>query len=437
MNPDLSRGLYTLASYLLTPFALARLGIKSRKNSGYRQHIGERFGFVEHPVRCAKHIHFHAVSVGETLAAEPMVKLLAEQYPDLSISLSVTTPTGRDQAEKRMSQLAQINYLPFDTPAAVKRFLRRVKPDVLVMVETELWPNLVDQCQKNNIATLLLNGRMSAKSARNYQKTRSLTRQMMSQIDLVSAQFEDDAERFLQLGSRPETVFTLGNLKFDTALSTELKVEAAQLRELWQLQERPLWIAASTHPGEEEHILKVHQALLESNPNLFLVLVPRHPERRSELETVLDGLNLDFVVRSDLGAESRIEEDTKVLLVDTLGELNKFYGLSDIAFVGGSLIPHGGHNPIEPALWELPILTGRHCHNFMEITEQLVAAGSVHQCDGGSGLRQQLQELLQSKDLREQRGKSSQAVLRANQGSLERQKALIERLLYPSESGLG
>lgn len=432
MNPNLSRVLYSTVSYLLTPVALARLGFKSRKHSGYRQNIGERFGFIENPVRRAKHIHFHAVSVGETLAAEPMIKSLAEQHSDLSISLSVTTPTGREQAEKRLSHLAAISYLPFDTPGAVKRFLGRIQPDVLVMVETELWPNLVDQCRKKDIVTLLLNGRMSAKSAKNYLKTPSLTKQMMSQITLVLAQFDDDAARFLQLGCSSEAVITSGNLKFDTELSAELEADARQLKAAWQLEQRLVWIAASTHPGEEEQILEVHKALLDSHPNLFLILAPRHPDRRSELESVLHGQEMDFAVRSDLNANSHISENAKVLLVDTLGELNKFYGLSDLAFVGGSLIPHGGHNPIEPALWELPILTGMHCHNFMEITDQLVAAGSLRQCANNLDLRERISELLKSKDMREQIGKSSHLALQANRGSLKRQKALIERLLYPS-----
>lgn len=432
MKPGLARGLYSTASYLLTPIALIRLGVKSRSNSGYRHHLKERFGYVASPQRRAKHIHFHAVSVGEVLAAAPMVKLLSDTHEDLSISVSVTTPTGREQATKHLSDLAQISFLPFDNSDAVNRFLQRIRPDLFVMVETEIWPNLVYQCHKNNIPTLLINGRMSAKSAQNYQKLSSLSKYTMSKISLVLAQFEDDAKRFIELGCVADSVATLGNLKFDAFLSDQLKQSASELRQGWQLSDRPVWIAASTHPGEEQSLLDVHSQLMQKFPNLLLILVPRHPERRSEIENLISTQGLSLVVRSELEKESVIEQDISILLVDTLGELNLFYGLSDLAFVGGSLIPHGGHNPIEPALWDLPVLTGMHCHNFMEITEQLLTAGSLHQCSDSESLRLELTSLFANEDARKGRGKLSRQVIARNQGSLERQKAQIERLLFQS-----
>lgn len=432
MKPGLARGLYSTASYLLTPIALIRLGIKSRANSGYRHHLKERFGYVASPQSRAKHVHFHAVSVGEVLAAVPMVKSLSDSHEDLSISVSVTTPTGREQATKHLSDLAQISFLPFDNSNAVSRFLQRIRPDLLVMVETEIWPNLIYQCGQNNIPTLLMNGRMSAKSAQKYQKLSSLTRDTMSRISSVLAQFEADAHRFIELGCAADSVRTLGNLKFDAFLSDQLKKSAAELRDSWQLASRPVWIAASTHPGEERSLLELQSQLMQQFPDLLLILVPRHPERRPEIENLISIQGLSPVIRSELEKESVVDNHISVLLVDTLGELNLFYGLSDLAFVGGSLIPHGGHNPIEPALWDLPVLTGMHCHNFMEITEQLVTVGSLRQCTDSEKLRFELADLLANSDSRKTRGRLSRQVITGNQGSLERQKAQIERLLFGS-----
>lgn len=430
MKPGLARGLYSTASYLLTPVAFARLGLKSRKNTGYRRHLGERLGYIAAPERRARHVHFHAVSVGETLAAEPMIKKLAVQYPGLSMSVSVTTPTGREQANKRLSDLAHISFLPFDNPDSVKRFLSRIQPDLLVMVETELWPNLIYQCHKDRIPTLVLNARMSDKSAQNYQKFSSLTREMMSQVDLILAQFSQDADRFIQLGAQSESVVTLGNLKFDASLSKDLRQRAADFHKSLGIAERLVWIAASTHPGEEELLLKIHRDLLGQYPDLLMILAPRHPDRRAELEALLNESEMDFSLRSQLRDGGELEKNNSVLLLDTLGELNLFYGLADIAFVGGSLIPHGGHNPIEPALWGVPILTGIHCHNFLEITEQLVESGSLKQCAEQSELLSELLALLESADLRQQMGSASAQVLQKNQGSLDKQKAHIERLLF-------
>lgn len=432
MKSGLARGLYSTASYLLTPIALIRLGVKSRTNPEYRRHIGERFGCITSPQRRAKHIHFHAVSVGETLAAAPVVKLLAQQHADLSISLSVTTPTGREQAQKHLSDIARISYLPFDNPGSVKRFLQRIQPDLLVMVETELWPNLIYQCHSSNIPTLLMNGRMSAKSARSYKRMPALTKGMMSQINIVLAQFQGDARRFIELGCVADAVSTLGNLKFDAVLSDEMRLRASGLRDNW-LAKRRVWIAASTHPGEEESLLEIHKQLRKQFPDLLLILVPRHPERKSELESLISSKELPWIVRSELAEDSALNDDISILLVDTLGELNLFYGMADLAFVGGSLVPHGGHNPIEPALWSLPIFSGQYCHNFLEISQQLAEAGSLQQCANDKELLDGLANLLEQTDSREKVGKKSQQVVAANQGSLDRQKAQIERLLYQSD----
>lgn len=432
MKPGLARTLYSAGTYLVSPIALLRLAVKSRSNPGYRQHIGERFGFIEKPKRADKHIHFHAVSVGETLAAVPMIKSLLEAHTDWSISVSVSTPTGREQAEKHFDDLVDIGYLPFDTPDSVRRFLNRIQPNLLVMVETELWPNLIHHCHKSRIPTLLMNGRMSARSTANYKKMISLTKQMMSQFDLVLAQFGDDAKRFIELGCQPESVVVSGNLKFDASLSEELISQAQALRSDWQLQDRPVWIAASTHPGEEKSILEVHRTILQKLPDLLLVLVPRHPERRAEIETLILDQGLTKLVRTQLGESGVVKLDNSVLLVDTLGELSLFFGLADIAFVGGSLIQHGGHNPIEPALWNLPILSGLHCHNFLEITEQLVRVGSLRQCADKEELYEHLLDLFTDADSRQQAGYSSKQVIANNQGSLVRQRGQIERLISES-----
>lgn len=435
MKSELARGLYSTVSYLATPFALARLAVKSRSNSGYRSHLSERFGLVsksyQTQVQGQSHVHFHAVSVGETLAAVPMVRSLAEANKDWSFSVSVTTPTGRDQAEKHLSGIADICFLPFDLPGSVKRFLNRIDPDILVMVETELWPNLIAQCHSKHIPTLLMNARMSEKSAVSYQRMSAVTRPMMAQLDLVLAQFESDAKRFIELGCVADKVFCAGNVKFDIQLTPELKQSAEKFRGIWQLQNRKVWIAASTHPGEEVQLLKLHKELLGQFSNLLMILVPRHPERRTEVQQIAQDLTLSTALRS----QSRDSDiPPQVLIVDTLGELNLFYGLADIAFVGGSLVPHGGHNPIEPALWELPILTGSHCHNFSQITGQLVQAGSLVQCQDADQLLIELRGLLRDESTQTIRGGKSSSVLTSNQGSLARQQRYIETLLSESKT---
>ncbi len=428
MKIEMARGLYSVASYLAAPFAIVRLAAKSGSHSGYRAHMGERFGFIDRSGSGSgqRHIHFHAVSVGETLAAAPMVRRLAEAHKDWSFSVSVTTPTGRDQAVKHLSDIADTCFLPFDLPGSMRRFLTRIQPDILVMVETELWPNLIDQCHRRGIQTLLMNARMSEKSAISYQKISPITRPMMAKLDLVLAQFETDAQRFKDLGCKSDKVLCTGNVKFDIQLTDELKQSANRFRNLWQLQGRQVWIAASTHPGEEALLLDIHKRLIEQYPDLLMILVPRHPERKKELQQLALDLKLSSALRSQTEGSDSLPQ---VLIVDTLGELNLFYGLADIAFIGGSLIPHGGHNPIEPALWNLPILTGSYCHNFSQITQQLVQAGSLVQCQGSGQLLVELGALLQDESAQAFRGGKSSAVLAANQGSLERQQKQIEGFL--------
>lgn len=432
MKPPLARGLYSAASYLLTPVAFGRLLIKSRKNPDYRSYLGERLGYIKKSKSGTKHLHFHAVSVGETLAAVPVIKDLNTDHPDWSFSISVTTPTGREQAQKHLSSIAEVSFLPFDLPDAVARFVNRINPDLMVLVETELWPNLINYCAKQDIPRVLINGRMSEKSAANYKKMASVTRPMMQQLDLVLAQFEEDAQRFVDLGCAAESVLQQGNLKFDIQLTEELRQHAKQYKESWQLYKRPVFIAASTHPGEEAMLLDQYQRLLDVHTDLLMILVPRHPDRTAEVEQLVSNRNISSIRRTQLnkvddnGAELI---DSQVLILDTLGELSLFYGLSDIAFVGGSLIEHGGHNPIEPALWGLPILTGTHCFNFLEITKQLADSGALVQCSSVDQLFDKLQELLGDSQLQEVMGKKSADVLKTNRGSLHRQKQQIESLL--------
>ena len=428
MKPCLARGLYSTASYLLTPLAFGRLAVKSRKNPAYRSHLGERLGYTKTGEKGAKHLHFHAVSVGETLAAVPVIKDLSAAHSDWSFSISVTTPTGREQAQKHLSAIAEISFLPFDLPDAVNRFLTRIEPDLMVLVETELWPNLVNYCSKQIIPVVLINGRMSEKSARSYKKVASLTRPMMQQMDLVLAQFEEDAQRFIDLGCIAENVLPIGNLKFDIQLTEDLHQQATEYKANWGLQDRLVFIAASTHPGEEEILLDQYKELLVLHPNLLMILVPRHPERAAEIEQLVMDRKISSTRRTQLN-EKQSFPDAQVLILDTLGELSLFYGLSDIAFVGGSLIEHGGHNPIEPALWNLPILMGVHCFNFLEITKRLSDSGALVQCKSADQLFDKLQELLADSQLQESMGKKSADVLKTNRGSLQRQKQQIENLL--------
>ncbi|SEI82535.1 3-deoxy-D-manno-octulosonic-acid transferase [Pseudomonas linyingensis] len=412
----MNRTLYTLLLHLALPLIALRLYLRGRKAPAYRQRIAERFAFQMPPLKPGG-IWVHAVSVGESIAAAPLIRALRERHPELPITVTCMTPTGSERIRALFGDRVQHCYLPYDLPWAVARFLDRLQPKLAVIMETELWPNHIHQCALRGIPTVLANARLSAKSARGYARFAGLTRPMLAEMSWIAAQTEAEAERFRLLGARPECVSVTGSIKFDLAVDPGLKERAEALRASWGADKRPIWIAASTHAGEDEIILAAHRRLLAEQSDSLLILVPRHPERFEAVHVLCQREGFRTVLRS---SGHLVAGDTQVLLGDTMGELLFLYALADVAFVGGSLVPNGGHNLLEPASLDLPVLSGQHLFNFLEIAAQLRCAGGLVEVDDAEGLYRQVRRLQEDTSLRQRIGSAGLGVLKGNQGALER-----------------
>lgn len=429
------RYLYTILFYLILPFAFLRLLWRSRKVPDYRKRWGERLGF--YPVKLDKCIWVHAVSVGETIAAIPLIKALQKQYPALLMVVTTMTPTGAQRVKAALGDTVTHVYLPYDLPGAVNRFLNAIHPVVGVIMETELWPNLIATCHARKIPLCLMNARLSEKSARGYQRVALLTRAMLQQLTVIAAHGKVDAERFIALGAPAQKVVVTGNLKFDLQLAPDLLDKAHALRA--QLgNDRFIWIAASTHEGEEEIILAAHQQLRAKIPTALLILVPRHPDRFDAIAK-LCAQQFATVRRSEqklqtddaegVNQSSTCTQDTAVYLGDTMGEMMLMYAASDVAFVGGSLITRGGHNILEPGALGKPILSGPHVFNFKEICEMFVKGDALVTVNNADQLAQQIIHLAQDAQARAALGARGLQILNANRGALQKQLDVIGKVI--------
>jgi 3-deoxy-D-manno-octulosonic-acid transferase len=421
----MNRSLYTLLFHLGLPLVFARLLWRARQASAYAGRIAERFGFGLPPLR-PHGLWVHAVSVGESIAAAPMIRELMARYPHLPMTVTCMTPTGSERIRALFGDQVQHCYLPYDLPWAMGRFLARLQPSLAVVVETELWPNLIHQCAQRRIPVALANGRLSERSARGYARFAKLTAPMLAEMDWLAVQTEVEAERFRRLGARPERVEVTGSIKFDLQIDPQLLARAAALRAEWGTHQRPVWIAASTHAGEDEQLLVAHRQLLTEQPDALLILVPRHPERFSAMFELCRSQGFSTCRRS---SGEPVSAATQVLLGDTMGELLFLYALADLAFVGGSLVPNGGHNLLEPAALGKPVLSGPHLFNFLEISQQLDAAGDLLRVEDGAQLASALARLFAEPATAAAMGEAGRAVLKANQGALERLLAGLQRLL--------
>ena len=421
----MNRTLYTLLLHLALPLIALRLYLRGRQAPAYRQRIAERFAFQLPPLKRGG-LWVHAVSVGESIAAAPMIRALRERHPELPITVTCMTPTGSERIRALFGDQVQHCYLPYDLPWAAARFLDRLQPKLAVIMETELWPNHIHQCARRGIPTVLANARLSEKSARGYARFKGLTRPMLAEMSWIAAQTEAEAERFRQLGACPECVSVTGSIKFDLTIDPELKVRAQALRASWGATNRPVWIAASTHAGEDEIVLAAHRRLLAEQPDSLLILVPRHPERFEAVHVLCQREGFATVRRSSGAA---VGEGTQVLLGDSMGELLFLYALADVAFVGGSLVPAGGHNLLEPAALGIPILTGPHVFNFLEVAAQLREAGGAREVVDAEALLYQLRRLLDEVQFRQCMATAGLSVLLANQGALARLLGDVEWLL--------
>ncbi|THF33883.1 3-deoxy-D-manno-octulosonic acid transferase [Pseudomonas atacamensis] len=423
----MNRTLYTALFYLGLPLVAIRLWLRARKAPAYAKRIGERFT-LGMPTLQPGGIWVHAVSVGESIAAAPMIRALLERYPALPITVTCMTPTGSERIQALFSNEPRIQhcYLPYDLPCAAARFLDRVQPRLAVIMETELWPNHIHQCAKRGIPVALANGRLSQRSAKGYGRFSKLTAPMLAEMSLLAVQTEAEAQRFRDLGARPESVEVTGSIKFDLTIDPQLLQRATELRSQWQAQDRPVWIAASTHEGEDEVVLDAHRRLLANHPDALLILVPRHPERFNSVFELCQREGFATVRRS---TGANVDAQTSVLLGDTMGELLFLYALADSAFVGGSLVPNGGHNLLEPAALAKPVLSGPHLFNFLDIAAQLREAGALAEVDDAEGLAVEVQRLFELPRDAQRMAEAGLAVMRRNQGALQRLLDGLARLI--------
>lgn len=363
----MSRLLYTFLIYLVLPFVPLKLLWRSIKQPEYREHWKERLGFYTHAVKKPV-ISIHCVSVGETHAAAPLIQALLKAYPNHQLLITHGTPTGRETSTTLFGDQVMRAYLPYDLSSAVKRFLNHFKPSMVILMETELWFNLIDQCHRQSVPTVLINARLSAKSANGYAKVHALTSEALSKLTLISAQTQADAQRFAQFGVQASVS---GNLKFDVAIAEQLLANGNALKQ--QIGHQPVFIAASTREGEEALLINTIQRLIKQG--IFVILVPRHPQRFDEVANLLKTHQLPFARKSALKPNQPVTEP--ILLGDTMGEMPSYYAAADLAFIGGSLLPLGGQNMIEPCAVGTPVLFGPHTFNFTQVANQVIEAGAA------------------------------------------------------------
>ncbi|MCA7923134.1 lipid IV(A) 3-deoxy-D-manno-octulosonic acid transferase [Burkholderia cenocepacia] len=436
------RAIYRALWWLVAPAAVIRLYVRSRKERGYREHIGERFGHIagRSADDRAPLIWVHAVSVGETRAAQPLIDALMRARPDARILLTHMTPSGRATGEQIFGDRVLRCYVPYDMPGAVRRFLRAWRPTLGLVMETEVWPTLIDECRRADVPLVLTNARMSARSFRRAAKFGAATRDVFGGFSRVLAQSPADAERLTSLGARNVTV--LGNLKFDMTTPPELAARGHAWRDA--IGARPVWVAASTRENEEALVL---QAFAEMRtPGALLVLVPRHPQRFAEVEALVARSGLKCVRRSVWAADAAalaagrpaaepLADDVTVLLGDSMGELGAYYAAADIAFIGGSLLPLGGQNLIEACAVGVPVLIGPHVFNFTQATADAVAAGAAMQVEDPLDLAHVLDALFADKARRIAMGAAGAAFAARHRGATARTVDVLAALLPPAAAG--
>ncbi len=415
--------IYTALLYLAVPAALLRLLWRSRRAPGYRERWQERLGYAEITPPPGG-VWIHAVSVGEVQAIAPLVQLLLDEHPGLPITLTTTTPTGSDQARRLFGERVWHSYMPLDLPAFIRRFLARVQPRQLLMVETEVWPNLLRACRRHGVETLLANARLSERSLRGYRRFGAFARRVFGDIDRIAAQSEADAERFAQLGVSRDRITVTGSIKFDMTIPASVVEQVEVMRRNWA--SRPVWVAASTHEGEEEIVLAAHARLLKQLPEALLILVPRHPERFERVVSAIIRAGFEPVRRS----EGRLpQSDEPVYLADTMGELPVLLGASDAAFIGGSLARVGGHNMLEAAAQGVPVCFGPHTFNFALIAQMLLDAGAARQVGDASELAAVMQDWLGDASCRSEAGEAGRRIVEHNRGALRRLYGMLEQRL--------
>jgi 3-deoxy-D-manno-octulosonic-acid transferase len=417
-----ARIFYTVLFHLLLPLVLLRLLWRARHAPDYLKRVHERFGFGIPAMSGG--LWVHAVSVGETQAAAPLINAWRAANPGQPVFVTTMTPTGSARVQAIWGDAVLHTYAPYDLPWAWALFLRRVRPHALVVMETELWPNMIHSARARGIPVLLANARLSQRSARGYAAGSWLTRPMLGELSHVAAQDEPTATRFRQLGVVPERISITGSVKFDITPPPGIEQAAHQLHVEWKLAHRLVIVAASTHSGEDIPVLMAFSAIRARHKHALLILVPRHPERFENVASLVRQKRFTLARRS---RHEAVTPDTAVLLGDSMGELMLWYALADVAFVGGSLVPVGGHNFLEPMALDVPTLAGPHVHNFQSIADEMVTAGAL-QLVGAEELPRACCLLLDHPEQANARVIAAREVLERNRGALQRQLALIAGL---------
>ena len=419
------RFVYSVIFYIALPVILIRILTRSLKVPAYRKRIGERFALQPIPQGFDNNIltlWIHAVSVGETVASASLVAELQRLYPDAQIVMTTMTPTGSDRARMLFGESVLHAYIPYDLPGACNRFLDKYRPDLLILMETELWPNLVHSCRRRGVKLLLANGRLSERSALGYGRFATFTRSLLEQIDSIAAQAAPDAQRFIDLGANLEKVTVTGSLKF--LVDVNEKEKKAYFSGI-ENAARPILVAASTREGEEEKVLTAFKKCLVEIPSLLLLLIPRHPERFAKVRRLSEEEGFTTVRRSD----GIVEPNIQIVIGDSMGEMLDYYSVATIAFVGGSLVDTGCQNVLEPAALGIPVLVGPSQFNFATICKQLEYAGGLKTVKNEMELAQDISELIVDEKVRQEMGKRGKQLVRENQNALPALMKLVTPLI--------
>lgn len=418
-------GLYSLALTLAIPVTLYHLIWRGMRQREYLQRWSERYAWFGEHLRLDGTIWVHAVSVGEVLAARPLIDALRQRHPDRPLLVTTITPTGSGRVRAIWGDAVHHVYLPYDLPGMVRRFLDHARPALAVIVETEIWLNLYVECGRRGIPLAMVNARLSERSLRGYLPLRRLSTLALQAVRLVAAQSEADARRLQRIGADAERVVVTGNLKYDLHLPSDAEERAERWREAWGA-DRPVWIAASTHPPEEEAVLAMHRRVLARFPDALLLWAPRHPERFAAVAFAAEQAGLRVRTRRSHALASR---ETQVFVLDTIGELVGFFGAADVAFVGGSLCEVGGHNVLEPAAMAVPSIVGPHTFNFADVTHRLAEAGALLQVADADAVATAVIDLLDATPRRLAMGAAGKAQVAQLAGALSHTLSLLDDVL--------
>lgn len=417
------RFFYSFLIMISAPFILLYFAVRGFRDRAYLKRWSERFGFIPNPGKGG--ILVHTASVGEFNAASPLINALLETYPELPLTVTTLTPTGSKRVKNALGTKVFHSYIPIDLPGAVSRFLNRLQPRLIIVLETEIWPNLYLQAQRLKIPLLIANARLSERSVRHFQHLPGFVRKVLRSVAWLGAQSTDDADRLIKCGADPQRTDKTGNLKFDLEISAGLEEKAAALRAHWNHQ-RPVLVAGSTHEADENVLLPAFVALLETLPDALLILVPRRPERFTRATQLAKAAGL----RTELRSQGEIcSAQAQCFVIDSIGELMTYYACGDVAFIGGSMGDQGGHNPLEPAALGKPVLLGPNMDNARELVSQLVLCNAARRVNNQQDFRKTAEKILTDSALRDSMGRAGRTLVENNRGALELTLKAVKDLL--------